>query len=160
MLAKRQNFRHISIGDMRRSAADALWLSIYDFNVLWSQPWNEYAFDREFDDFQRNLSLDEGIVMDSRLGYYNIPQSYKVFLTIDSKIAAQRIFMDKRDSDNFEDVYKNLEMIELRNEHDKIRYQKLYNTDPWNLSNYDLVIDTWDKDIEEVYGIVWKSLYI
>jgi hypothetical protein len=28
------------------------------------------------------------------------------------------------------------------------------------LSNYDLVIDTWDKDIEEVYGIVWKSLYI
>lgn len=49
--------------------------------------------------------------MDSRLSYYNIPQSYKIFLTIAVKIAAQRIFMDKRDTDNFENIYKNLEMI-------------------------------------------------
>ncbi len=154
LLSERLWYERISIGDMRRAVGQKMGLSIYEFNLLAAQPWNEEKFDKEFDMYQQQLDINQNIIVDSRLGYFNIPKSIKLYLIIDPIIAAQRIFNNLRDQDRWTDLQATLDVINLRNSQDKERYISLYQTDPRDTSNYDLVVNTTDKAVEEVYQII------
>lgn len=143
---------------MRRDVAEKMGLDIYEFNILGSRPENELKFDKEFDIYQQELDPNDDIIVDSRLWYHNIPSSFKIFLSIDQEEAAKRIFNNQRDSDNYHDIVKNLDIIRKRNDNDRARYEHLYNTNPWDLKNYDLVIDTSKLTIEEVLHRIFESL--
>lgn len=121
------------------------------------RPENQKDFDLKYEDYQRSLSLDQNIVLDSRLGFWCQPNSFKIFLSVDPQEAAKRIFAQKRQTDNYatlEDVYlatkaRNNEMLE--------RFQKLYNVNYQDTSNFDLVVDTTDKTTDQTIAIIMDA---
>lgn len=96
------------------------------------------------------------VVIDARLGFYKVPDSFKVYLKVDIDVASKRAYSDekRKDTENHKSIeeYKNslIKRTNLENE----RYLKLYNIDRTNMSNYDLVIDTTNKSIDEVVNII------
>ena len=154
IIAERLGYEYISIGGMKRKLAAEMWISISEFDELWLRPENQKDFDIKYEDYQRSLSLDQNMVIDSRLGFRCQPNSFKIFLTVDDHEAAKRIFAQKRTTDSYateEDVYlatkgRNDEMLE--------RFQKLYNVNYQDTSNFDLVIDTTTKSTEETISII------
>ncbi|MDJ0842064.1 MAG: dephospho-CoA kinase, partial [Acidobacteriota bacterium] len=63
---------------------------------------NKYAethreIDDEIDDFSRNLGKrDESVIVDSRLAWFFIPNSFKIYLKVDPDEAVNRIMGDNR----------------------------------------------------------------
>ena len=94
----------------------------------------------------------DNFIIDARLGWYAVPESFKVYLTVDIEEAAKRAFYDeKRKStesfDTLEEQKKDLlKRYNLENE----RYFKLYNVHKEDLRNYDLVLDTTSSTPEEI----------
>ena len=61
---------------------------------------------------------------------------------MDPLVSAQRIFNARRATDNYASVEEVLEITKKRNEDNNERYKRLYHTDPSDLTNYDIVVDT------------------
>ena len=120
-------------------------------------PENQKSFDIKYEDYQKSLSLNQNIVLDSRLGFWCQPNSFKIFLSVDIHEAARRIFLQKRETDNYateEEVYiatkgRNDEMLQ--------RFKKLYNVNYQDTTNFDLVIDTTGKTTEETISIIMNA---
>ena len=95
-------------------------------------------------------------IIDSRLAWHNIPSSYAVRLTVDEKIAGQRVLADK--SRGSEDSYGTLEDAIQKTRQRKLgeidRYKERYNVDLANQENYDLIVDTSYSNTVELANII------
>ena len=95
-------------------------------------------------------------ILDSRLAWSNIPNSFAVRLTVDSIIAGERVLADtKRGKD---DKYKDLaDAIKRTAERKKLeieRYKKEYGVDLTDENNYDLIVDTSYSNSDELADII------
>ena len=105
--------------------------------------------DYQIDDELRGLRDHNDIVIDSRLGFYWIPESFKVYLDLDSDVAIARIFKDANlntlrsesgeGSTTMTDV---MDQVEERMQSERRRFKKLYGINPYSIEHFDLVIDT------------------
>ncbi len=149
LLAKRLGFKFYSIGDLRGRMAMERGLTIDELNELgMEEDWT----DKEVDEYQKELGRKEDdLVIDSWLGFHFIPHSIKVFLYVDPKVGAERIFRNQREDEerkgSVEEVY---EMIKKRVEQTDKRYKKYYGISFRDRSHYDIVIDTTNLTPEEV----------
>ena len=95
-------------------------------------------------------------IIDSRLAWNNVPDSYAVRLTINDAIAGKRVFNDK--TRGSEDQYKTLDMAIQKTKERKIgeieRYKERYNIDLSDENNYDLIVDTSYSNTEELADII------
>lgn len=156
-ISEQLGYEYISIGNMKRALAADMGISISEFDKLWLRPENQKDFDLKYEEYQRSLSLEQNIVLDSRLGFWCQPHSFKVFLTVDPHKAANRIFLQKRVTDNYateEDVYQ---ATKARNDEMLERFKLLYNVNYQDTSNFDLVIDTTDKTIEQTINLILNA---
>lgn len=98
-------------------------------------------------------------IIDARLGWYVVPESFKVYLTVDKEEAAKRAFNDpkRKDTENFKTVEEHKRDIEKRFTLENQRYLKLYGVDKSDLNNYDIIIDTTDKSPKDVSKIIIKA---
>lgn len=149
-LAEKLCYTYVGIGAMRRKVAESMGLNILQFDELGNKPENVREFDLKYEEYQKSLSLNDNIVIDARLGFYCQPKSFKIYLTIDDKVAAQRIFDNKRTTDHYASVEEVLQKTQQRAQENKIRYQKLYGVDISDVNNFDLVFDTTGKAPEQV----------
>ncbi len=121
-------------------------LSLSEYN---ERAKSDHALDDEVDEQLRHLRNAKDIVVDSRLGFYWIPESFKVYLDLDIDVATARIFTDavsnKSRSGTGEgisglgDVSK---AVRQRMEDERARFRAMYHVDPYDLSHFDLIIDT------------------
>lgn len=166
MVASILNYKHYSTGDFMREIAYKRGLSLADLSILAE---NDPSIDKELDD--RNLEIGKmgNIVLDSRLGFHFIPESFKVFLELDSLTASVRILEDKLNNPNRNTEatgsFDTIEIIEKKiNERlksERKRYKDLYNIDDHTAhSNFDLVINTKEIPLEEVSKKVVKEYNI
>src|ERR1035437_2410244 len=88
MVAEILNYKHYSTGDFMRSIADEKGIPLVKFNKIAE---NDPSIDKILDDRNKEIGNMENIVLDSRLGFYFIPESFKVFLELDPSIASERI---------------------------------------------------------------------
>ena len=106
--------------------------------------------------------LNENIIIDSRLAWHFIPNSFKVFIDIDDETAAKRLFSANRDSESVQTLEEAKQSLIERWNIENERYQKLYNIDNLNLNNYDLVINSKNltpmQVVEEIYKNYQKFL--
>ena len=100
-------------------------------------------------------------VIDSRTAFHWIQDSFKVFLDLNPRIAAERTFAQiqkegrkSQAGSSVEEVYEN---TAKRVESERKRYQNLYNIDVTDKTNFDLVVDTEINNLEEVIEIVIKA---
>ncbi len=154
-IAKLLNMRHFSSGDFLRKVAKERGMSIKELMIAAE---SDPSIDYDIDEKLRKMGDEENVVIDSRLAFHWIPNSFKVFLEIDPEIAAQRMFYDLETNEsrmesehtrNIEEMKR--EMLE-RHESDKKRYQKLYGIDHTDHKHFDLVINTGlpENDLETV----------
>lgn len=155
-LAKKLNLKKYSVGDFRREQGAKLGLDINEYNKLGE---NQKFTDKQADDWQTNLGkTQDDFIIDGRLSFNFIPHSFKLFLDANEKIRAERILNDKRKTEKFKDFKETLDKIKQRQISDESRYKKYYNINPFKHKHYDLVIDTSDKNVEEIISIVLKKI--
>jgi cytidylate kinase len=145
-VAEALHLKKYSIGDMRGKMAEDRGMTIDELNKLGE---TEAFTDQEVDSFQKKLSeTEDNFVIDSWLSWYFIPNSIKIFIKVDPRIGAERIYKDRHENPNRNDepLYTSIEeaqeIIRKRLESNVFRYQKWYGVDFMDESHYDLVLDS------------------
>ena len=90
------------------------------------------------------------------MGWYSIPDSFKIYLKVDIDIAAQRAFNDekRKETEKFETIEEQkADMIKRFNSENE-RLFRLYGVHKEDMSNYDFVLDTTNHTIEENAKII------
>ncbi len=145
MVAHMLNFKHFSSGDFLRQVAVDRGLSIKELMIAAE---TDPQIDHDIDQVLRDKANEDHMVIDSRLAFHWIPESFKVYLEIDPNIAAKRMFFDLETNEsrqqsehtvNMEQMKQ--EMIE-RHESDIKRYEALYGINHTDHNHFDLVINT------------------
>lgn len=122
--------------------------------------------DIEIEESAKKYAKDhENFIIDARLGWYAVPESFKVYLRVDIDEAAKRAFNDqkRKDIESFSNVGEHKKALQERFQKENDRYFKLYGIRKDDMSNYDLVIDTTEKTPIEVANIIideyqtWKT---
>jgi predicted cytidylate kinase len=156
-LAEALEYRKFSAGGLFRNLAQQ-----YDMSV---EKLNEYAksnrvIDQEIDTLIRRLGKGNEIVLDSRLGFYWIHDSFKVYLTADRDIAASRIYEDvisgRRKGEQAVSIIEVTTSIQEQSESTRARYFRDYGIDIGNTSAFDLIVATDHKTPDEVVALIRK----
>ena len=111
---------------------------------------------------QNNYHPDKVFIIDSRIAWNFIPNSMSVRLTIDEKIAGQRVFDDstRNSEDTYNTVQEATESTIIRKKSEKQRYMNLYSVDLENEDNYDLIIDTSYTNKDDVVDVIFKCAHL
>ena len=120
-------------------------ISLDDFNKLAAE---DHSLDDAIDEELRNLREQKDIVIDSRLGFYWIPESFKVYLDLDMDVATARIFKDavsnelREAGEGFNSLAEVKDTVNERLNNEISRFKAMYGINPYNRRNFDLVINT------------------
>lgn len=103
---------------------------------------------------------DEVYIFDSRLAFSNVENSFAVRLTVDEKIAGERVFNDttRGKEDKYENVEQATESTRKRKEGEISRYKQRYGVDLTDEDNYNLIINTTFAEPEEITEVITKCL--
>src|SRR3989344_946208 len=155
-VARTLGYEHFSSGDLFRKMASKRGLSVEELNFAAEK---QQEVDREVDELLKQLGEEKDkLVIDSRMAFHWIPDSFKVFLDLDWEIAMQRTFANIQKDGRTSQVGSSIEEVRQntlkRNESEHKRYHNLYSVDITDKTQFDLVVDTADKSIELVAKIV------
>ena len=157
LLCSRLNYDYIYTGKIQREIANR-----YNMTTL---ELNKYAethpeIDEEIDSTFKSLNDSTDLIVDSRLAWFFIPKSFKVFLKTEVEVAANRISTDmQRKNESYTSKEEAVHKILARKESEDKRYMELYGANCSNLSNFDLVIDTSYITPEEVADVILAEYY-
>jgi len=137
--------RHSS-GDMVRRVLKRNGITLEEYN---RKAASDHDLDDQIDEELRNLRDQEDIIVDSRLGFYWLPESFKVYLDLDLSVATARIYKDVTANSTRTGVEGGdqslssvARSVEDRMRDEQQRFLKLYGVDPYNQAQFDLIIDT------------------
>lgn len=141
-------------GDYFRSLGKQMGMDVTTFN--------EYVKEHPEIDKQIENSAAEyakthdNFIIDARLGWYAVPESFKVYLKVDIDEAAKRAFHDKKrkSSESFNTIEEQKEDMQKRYRLENERYYEVYGVRKEDESNYDIVIDTTNITQNEVANLI------
>jgi cytidylate kinase len=155
-VAEALNLQHFSSGDFLRKVAEGRSMSIKELMIAAeSNP----QIDEDIDQVLRDKGNEDNLIIDSRLAFHWIPESYKVYLEIDPDTAAQRMFHDLQTNESRQKSEHSSSLKEMkqnmvdRHESDVRRYEKLYGINHTDHHHFDLVIDTGKKE-NDLHSVV------
>ncbi|MDE2400017.1 MAG: AAA family ATPase [Patescibacteria group bacterium] len=160
LVAKRLGFERFSSGDFMRNIAVKMGISLGELNLRGQ---TNRSIDDQIDNEVKKAGEKNKIVIDSRLAFHFIPESFKVYLDLPPEIAKERIFNNlkenalRREGEEGKTVDEIYENIITRRASEKQRYMELYKLDHTDKNNFDLVIDTNKNNLEEVVDIIVAS---
>jgi CMP/dCMP kinase len=145
-VAEMLGYSRYSTGDIVRAMIKKKKMTLAEFNTMAEK---DTSYDYELDEELRNMRTQEDVVIDSRLGFYWIPESFKVYLDLDPEVAIARIYKDSNinalrgvTEDNTDGMDAVINQVEDRLQNERRRFKKLYNVNPYASANFDLIIDT------------------
>lgn len=148
------NYEIYRNGEYVRKLAKERGLNITSFN--------EYLKDHPEIDQQIEKSAAEyakthdNLIVDARLGWYAIPNSFKIYLKVDIDVAAKRAFEDenRKETEKFETIEEQKADMIRRYKLENERFFKLYGVRKEDMSNYDLVVDTTNSTVEKTAKLI------
>ncbi len=145
-VAEMLNYTRYSSGESIRAMIHKQKITLGEFN---KNAESDPEVDQKIDEELRKLRDHRDIIIDSRLGFYWIPESFKVYLDLNNDVAIARIFKDAtmntfrsesgEGSPTMGDV---MDQVEERMQSERRRFKKLYGVNPYSIEHFDLVIDT------------------
>lgn len=145
-VAEMLGYTRYSSGQMVRDILEHESLTLTEYNRRAS---SDHALDARVDEKLRDLRDQEDIVIDARLGFYWLPESFKVYLDLDIDVATARIFKDsisnqsrKQAGEQSSSLADASDAVRARMHAEQERFRQLYHIDPFNTAYFDLVIDT------------------
>ncbi|MFZ3010139.1 MAG: nucleoside monophosphate kinase [Candidatus Microsaccharimonas sp.] len=162
LVAEKLGFGHYSTGELFRAIAAEHQQDVLEAN-LHAEKNVDFDIDAQVDDRQMNLGINEdNFVIDARLGWHFIPQSFKVYLDLDTITGAERILSNPDTERNLKEnipetpaQYANV--LDERLTSESRRYEKLYGVDNHNHENFDLVVDTKANSPERAATLVIEA---
>ena len=154
ILMERLNFSIYRNGEYFRKLAKEMNMDVTSFNrYVERHPEIDRQIENSASEHAKN---NDNFVIDARLGWYAVPESYKVYLKTDINVAAERAFNDseRKDTESFATVEEQKKDMILRYELENKRYFELYGVHKEDMSNYDLVIDTTELMPEQVADMI------
>ena len=166
MLAEKLDWPRYYMGGLRRKKAAERGMTLAQYNKLGE---SDPTTDTEVDEYQKKLGeTNDNFIIEGRTSWHFIPHSYKIYLDVDKKEGAKRVLKQLRKNKNrnedlglktIDDMVKS---IQARKKSDNLRYKKYFNINAYDKKNYNLVIDTTNMKINEVfekiYAIIAKKL--
>jgi cytidylate kinase len=153
-------YQHFSSGDLFRSLGKDRGIDVLQANL--SAEDND-ELDVLVDGRLREMGANQDhLVVDSRTAWHWMPNSFKVFLDLDLKTAAERI-LESIDGDRLtsEQIHHQPEKYEVLLKHrldsENRRYKMLYGIEPHDKTNYDLVVNTATSSLDEVIKLVLEE---
>lgn len=158
-LAEKLNWPRYYMGKLRREMAKKKGLTLAEYNKLGEK---DPATDTEVDNYQKKLGeTKDNFIIEGRTSWHFIPHSLKVYIGVDEKTGAKRIFKElkgkhsRNEDKNLETVAETLKSQRARIKSDKKRYKKYYRIDVYNKKNYDFVLDTTNLNKSQVFAKVY-----
>lgn len=156
-IASELNYKHFSSGDLYREIAKERQISINEINTLAE---SEKSIDHRVDDKLKEIG-EEGkdLVIDSRMAWHWMPNSFRVYLDLDLDNAAKRI-INNSDPERLlvenitEDPIEYAKLLQERLDSEIRRYYDLYKANPYDTTNYDLVVDTLKHNPDQVKSLI------
>lgn len=155
LISENLGYKHFSTGDFMRKIAEDRGVSLLELSKLAEE---DPSIDILLDERNKEIGQMENVVLDSRLGFNFIPESFKVFFELDTDTASERILKDKQinpdrnneDNGSFDTKENIIEKITERLESERKRYKDIYNIENHtDHNNFDLVINTKDISMDE-----------
>ena len=140
LLCEQLNYDHVYTGKIQREIAKRYKMSTLDLN--------KYAethpeIDAEIDSTFKSLNDSTDLIVDSRLAWFFIPKSFKVYLKTNVIVSADRIANDsQRVNEGYSSKEEAVDHIIARKTSENKRYMDLYGVDCNDLSQFNLIIDT------------------
>jgi cytidylate kinase len=160
-VARELGYEHFSSGDLFRKMAAERGISIEEMNFAAEK---QKEIDEGVDALLRSIGAEnQNLVIDSRIAFHWIPDSFKVFLQLDLALAAERMFAQvsagTRLSQNATSAAQMLENTIKRIESEKKRFNDLYAVDFTDVRNYDLIVDTGARDLPSVVSTIVRAYH-
>lgn len=159
LLSENLNYKIYSNGMYFRSLASKMNMSVTDFNIyVQNHPEIDIQIEKSAKEYAEN---NDNIIIDARLGWYVVPDSFKIYLKVDIDEAARRAYFDKnrKDTENLESIKLQKEDLKKRFNLENERYFNIYGVRKDDMSNYDFVLDTTKLSPEEVCDIILEKYY-
>ena len=159
-LAQELGYEHFSSGDLFRAIGAERGIDVFSANLAAEK---EAEIDHLVDERLRKIGdTQEQVAIDSRLAWHWMPKSFKVFLDLDLLIAADRIITNADDKRlKVEHIPSNTKeyakQLQSRLDSEAKRYMALYEVNPYDKSNYDLVIDTSETNADQTVEKILKA---
>ncbi len=146
-LLKEKGYEIVSTGQIFRQLAMEKGLSVEEFNkqVNEAASRGDRSVDRMIDDTTTKIGAERDmIVFDSRLAWHFAPQSFKVFVITDIDEASRRVFHDSQraGSESYASQEDCKRALINRQKLETVRYKEIYDIDYYDMSNYNLVIES------------------
>ena len=145
-IAEMLSYTRYSSGESVRAITHKQKITLSEFNAYAeTHPEIDYGIDEDL----RKLRDHNDIVIDARLGFYWIPESFKVYLDLHRDVAVARIFKDATMNEHRSESGEGsttmgdvMDQVEERMRSEQRRFKKLYGINPYSIEHFDLIIDT------------------
>ena len=157
---KKMGYDVISGGDIYRTYAQEHGITIVALNEMAK---TDRSVDIQIDERTKRLGTEvDHTIFDSRMAWYFVPNALNVFLEVDPKTAAERVYADKLRKG--EERYANSDCeyteqeLQKRAELERERFIEMYGVDYFDQSHYDIIINTTKLTPREVAKEIDQSV--
>ena len=157
ILAEEFKAQYLSTGAIQRNIANRFGLNTLQLNNLAD---TNKLIDEEIDGTLKELNnSDKSFVIDSRLAWFFIPSSFKLFFLIDIEIAARRVLNDSsRINEIYESVEDTMQSLRERKKSENQRFLREYNADCADFKNFDFIINTTELKTMSIANFLTKKI--
>ena len=143
LLAARLGYPFQSVGELRGKMALERGIDLNQLNALGE---TDPSTDNPVDEYQRDLGkTKKDFIMEGRVSWYFIPQSFKILLLCDPDMAATRALPNaaERADESYASAEDTKKGFQARLASDMRRYKKYYDIENYlDPAHYDFVLDT------------------
>lgn len=142
IIIEKLNYGIYRNGEYFRKLAKEKSMDVTSFNIYVKEhPEIDFEIERSASEYAKT---HDKFIIDARLGWYAVPESFKVYLTVDIDEAARRAFFDekRKQTESFETIEEQKQDLIKRYALENERYWNLYHVRKEDLSNYDFILDT------------------
>ncbi|MEO6039667.1 MAG: AAA family ATPase [Saprospiraceae bacterium] len=159
ILCAETGYEYLSTGRIQRQLAQEMGIDTLEMN---RRADTDPTIDQRIDGIFVALGDDpRGYVVDSRMAWFFLPESFKVYLQTEPAVAATRIFRDvTRHSEQYQTEAEAIQKIVARKQSENARFLAKYGADCANLHNFDLVVDTNERSQQEVARLILRGLAV
>lgn len=160
---KEKGYEIVSTGNIFRELAMEKGLSVEEFNKQVNEATRrgDRSVDQMIDDTTARIGRErDNIMFDSRLACNFVPDSFKVFVITDIDEASRRVFNDsvRANSESYESQDACKKALVHRQEMESIRFKEIYEIDYYDMSNYNLVIESTNAAPAEIAEEILDNL--
>ena len=157
LLAERLGYAYYSTGMAQRKIAEQRGLTTLELNAAAER---DKTIDAQIDGvFEKLVQENKNYVVDSRLGFFFIPTSFKVMLTASAEVAGERILNDatRQGERRYPDAAAAVKALLARRALEVERFKTIYGVDIEDFSQFDLVIQTDQLTPPAICGQILES---